>query len=405
MFEEIISSLRRNKMRTALTGFSVAWGIFILIVLLGAGNGLIHSFEGQSRRRALNSMKVTPGWTTMQYKGLESGRRVKLNEADMREMVFANKANIIEALPVVTQSGITISHGQEYVSSSLTGVYPEHPTVEIARQKSGRFINNIDIDECRKVCVIGDKTEEILFPQGGAIGSFVNASGVMYKVIGVYSDDNNGTQSMFIPYTTLMTIYNKEGFVSRILLTTKGLDSEEENDRFENDVRTILSQRRNFSSEDTGAVWIWNRMKNYLQTKGAMDILTTAVWVIGILTLLSGVVGVSNIMLITVKERTHEFGIRKALGAKPRQILALIIIESIVITSIFGYIGMVVGVGATELINTVVENMESEAFTDPTVDMSIAIEATLTLIIAGTLAGFFPARKAVSIKPIEALRG
>jgi len=404
MFEEIISSLRRNKLRTALTGFAVAWGIFILIVLLGAGNGLIHSFEGQSQRRALNSVRVTPGWTSLEYKGLRSGRRIKMTETDLKEVVSQNRDNIIDAMPSINQS-ITLSHGQEYVSTSLEGVYPDHPKVEIVRQKEGRFINHIDINEKRKVCVIGDKTEEMLFPNSSAIGEFVNASGIMYKVVGIYTDSNEGSQQVFVPYTTLMTIYNKQGYIDRMVLTTKGLDSEDLNVQFDNDVRKALSQRRHFNPDDTGAVWIWNRMKNYLQTKGALDILTIAVWVIGILTLISGIVGVSNIMLITVKERTHEFGIRKALGAKPHQILMLIVTESIAITALFGYIGMLAGIGTTEILNLIVEQTESDSFSDPTVDLSIAIEATLTLIIAGTLAGFFPAKKAVSIKPIEALRG
>lgn len=196
----------------------------------------------------------------------------------------------------------------------------------------------------------------------------------------------------------------KEGYINRMTMTTKNLTSIEDNEAFETDVRTLLGKRRNFDKDDTNAVWIWNRMTQYLQVNGALSILKTAIWVIGILTLISGIVGVSNIMLITVKERTHEFGIRKALGAKPRQILVLIVAESIAITALFGYIGMVAGVGATELINMAVEQMDSEAFRDPTVDIKIAIEATLTLIVAGTMAGFFPAKRAVSIKPIEALR-
>lgn len=392
-------------MRTALTGFAVAWGIFILIVLLGAGNGLVHSFEGQSRRKALNSMRIMPGWTSQEYQGLRAGRRIRFDINDFNNVKTGKSSNIIEAMPTVNQSGINLSHGQEYSSTTLTGVYPDHRKVEVIRPKEGRFINQIDINEKRKVCVIGDKTEEVLFPNGGAVGQFVNASGIMYKVVGTYTDSNEGSQATYIPYTTLMTIYNKQGYIDRIFLTTKDLDDEESNEAFEADVREIIGERKHFDPEDTGAMWIWNRMKNYLRTKGAMNILTTAVWVIGILTLISGIVGVSNIMLITVKERTHEFGIRKALGAKPRQILALIVTESIIITAIFGYIGMAVGIGATELINIIVEQTGTEAFSDPTVDLDIAIEATLTLVIAGTLAGFFPAKKAVSIKPIEALRG
>ncbi|MBE6339391.1 MAG: FtsX-like permease family protein [Bacteroidales bacterium] len=405
MFEEIISSLRRNKMRTALTGFAVAWGIFMLIVLLGAGNGLVHAFEADSSKQAMNAMNVTPGWTSIEYKGLKTNRRIRLNEADMDELKRKFDDKIIDILPTVGVGGMKVSYGQEYVSASLNGVYPDFPNVRRIELSKGRFINQIDINEERKVCVLGNKTVDVLFPNDEPTGKFVKVNDLYYKVIGVYTDDNTwGTQDVLVPFSTLSTIYMKEGYINRMTMTTKNLTSIEDNEAFETDVRTLLGKRRNFDKDDTNAVWIWNRMTQYLQVNGALSILKTAIWVIGILTLISGIVGVSNIMLITVKERTHEFGIRKALGAKPRQILVLIVTESIAITALFGYIGMVAGVGATELINMIVEQMDSEAFRDPTVDIKIAIEATLTLIVAGTMAGFFPAKRAVSIKPIEALR-
>lgn len=405
MFDEILSSLRRNKMRTALTGFAVAWGIFMLIVLLGAGNGLVHAFEADSSKQAMNAMNVTPGWTSIEYKGLKTNRRIRLNEADMDELKRKFDDKIIDILPTVGVGGMKVSYGQEYVSASLNGVYPDFPNVRRIELSKGRFINQIDINEERKVCVLGNKTVDVLFPNDEPTGKFVKVNDLYYKVIGVYTDDNTwGTQDVLVPFSTLSTIYMKEGYINRMTMTTKNLTSIEDNEAFETDVRTLLGKRRNFDKDDTNAVWIWNRMTQYLQVNGALSILKTAIWVIGILTLISGIVGVSNIMLITVKERTHEFGIRKALGAKPRQILVLIVAESIAITALFGYIGMVAGVGATELINMIVEQMDSEAFRDPTVDIKIAIEATLTLIIAGTMAGFFPAKRAVSIKPIEALR-
>ncbi|MBR6249664.1 MAG: ABC transporter permease [Bacteroidales bacterium] len=405
MFDEILSSLRRNKMRTALTGFAVAWGIFMLIVLLGAGNGLVHAFEADSSKQAMNAMNVTPGWTSIEYKGLKTNRRIRLNEADMSDLRNKFDDKIIDILPTVSAGGMKVSYGQEYVSTSLNGVYPDYPKVRRIELSKGRFINQIDINEERKVCVLGNKTVDVLFPNDEPVGKFVKVNDLYYKVIGVYTDDNTwGTQEVLVPFSTLSTIYMKEGYINRMTMTTKNLTSIEDNDAFENEVRELLGKRRNFDKDDTNAVWIWNRMTQYLQVNGALGMLKTAIWVIGILTLISGIVGVSNIMLITVKERTHEFGIRKALGAKPRQILVLIVAESIAITALFGYIGMVAGVGATELINMAVEQMDSEAFRDPTVDIKIAIEATLTLIIAGTMAGFFPAKRAVSIKPIEALR-
>ncbi len=392
-------------MRTALTGFAVAWGIFMLIVLLGAGNGLVHAFEADSSKQAMNAMNVTPGWTSIEYKGLRTNRRIRLNGSDINEMKQKFDDKIIDILPTVSAGGMKVSYGQEYVSTSLNGVYPDYPKVRRIELSKGRFINQIDINEERKVCVLGNKTVDVLFPNDEPVGKFVKVNDLYYKVIGIYTDDNTwGTQEVLVPFSTLSTIYMKEGYINRMTMTTKNLTSIEDNDAFENEVRELLGKRRNFDKDDTNAVWIWNRMTQYLQVNGALGMLKTAIWVIGILTLISGIVGVSNIMLITVKERTHEFGIRKALGAKPRQILVLIVAESIAITALFGYIGMVAGVGATELINMAVEQMDSEAFRDPTVDIKIAIEATLTLIIAGTMAGFFPAKRAVSIKPIEALR-
>ncbi len=405
MFEEIISSLRRNKLRTALTGFAVAWGIFMLIVLLGAGNGLVHAFEADASKQAMNAMNITPGWTSVEYKGLQTGRRVRLNEADVSELKQKLSKNIIDILPQVNEGGVTISYGQEYISTSLRGVYPDYPSVQRIDMAQGRFINQIDINEERKVCVLGNKNVEVLFPNDDPVGKFVKVNDLYYKVIGIYTDDNRwGSQEVMVPFTTLSTIYQKDGYINRMVMTTKGLSSVEDNEAFEVEIRSLLGSRRYFDKDDTNAIWIWNRMTQYLQTNGALNILKTAIWIIGLLTLISGIVGVSNIMLITVKERTHEFGIRKALGAKPRQILILIILESIAITALFGYIGMVVGIGATEVINMIVMQMDTPAFRDPTVDIKIALEATLTLVIAGTLAGFFPAKRAVSIKPIEALR-
>ena len=228
----------------------------------------------------------------------------------------------------------------------------------------------------------------------------------------VSNDQGNSEPSeAYIPFSTLQTIYNKGNKLNNILLTTDGLTSIESNEAFEQEYRRVIGANHRFSPDDTSAIWIWNRFTDYLRTMNAMGILRTAIWVIGIFTLLSGIVGVSNIMLITVRERTHEFGIRKALGAKPASILWLIIIESITITTLFGYIGMVAGIGVTEWMDNTFGNQTMDAsmfqakmFSDPTVDLRIAIQATLTLVIAGTLAGFFPARKATKIKPIEALR-
>lgn len=414
LWQEIYGTIKRNKLRTTLTGFAVAWGIFMLIVLLGAGNGIIHAFEQNSSERALNSIRIFPGWTTKSFDGLKEGRRIQLDNRDLAATEEQFTENVISAGATVRQSNVNISFGQEYINASLLGVYPNYTEVETVKSADGRFINHIDLKERRKVIILHKKSAEILFGKTHTdpIGQFVNANGVAYQVVGIYNDQGDRESGeAYIPFSTLQTIYNKGDKLNNIIFTTKGLTDEASNGAFEQEYRKAISVNHRFDPTDDSAIWIWNRFTNYLQALNAMGILRTAIWVIGIFTLLSGIVGVSNIMLITVKERTREFGIRKALGAKPFSILWLIIVESVTITTLFGYIGMVAGIGVTEWMNSTFGNQTMDAgsfqqtmFSDPTVDLSIAIQATLTLIVAGTLAGFFPAKKAVSISPIEALR-
>lgn len=414
IWQEIYSTIKRNKLRTFLTGFAVAWGIFMLIVLLGAGNGLIHAFEQSSSERAMNSIKIYCGWTTKSYDGLKEGRYVRLDNKDLDATERYFPDNVITAGATVWQGNSNVSFGTEYVNISLAGVFPHHTEVEAVKLFKGRFINEIDIRERRKVIILHKKTAEILFDKSHTepIGQFVNAGSVVYQVVGLYNDrGDSGDSPAFLPFTTVQTIYNRGDKLDNIVMTTKNLESEAANNVFEEKYRKVLAAHHRFDPTDHSAIWIWNRFTNYLQQQKGMNILRTAIWIIGIFTLLSGIVGVSNIMLITVKERTREFGIRKALGAKPLSILWLIIVESVTITTLFGYVGMVAGIGATEWMNNAFGNQTMDAgmfsetvFLNPTVDIQIAIQATLTLIIAGTLAGLFPARKAVSIRPIEALR-
>ena len=414
IWPEIYSTIKRNKLRTFLTGFAVAWGIFMLIVLLGAGNGLIHAFEQSASERAMNSIKIFPGWTSKSYDGLKEGRRVQLDNKDVTSSDRSFPDNIIQTGATVSQDNTNLSFGSEYVSLSLMGVYPTYTEVEVAKVIQGRFINDIDIKERRKVIVLHKKTAEILFDKSHTdpIGQFVNAGNVVYQVVGIYNDKgDSGSSAGFIPFSTLQTIYNKGDKLNNLIMTTKNLQTVEDNKEFEARFRKVIGANHRFDPKDDSAIWIWNRFTHYLQQQTGSSILRIAIWVIGIFTLLSGIVGVSNIMLITVKERTREFGIRKALGAKPLSILWLIIVESVTITTIFGYTGMVIGIGATEWMNQTYGNATMDAgmfsetvFLNPTVDLSIAIQATMALIIAGTLAGLFPALKAVRIRPIEALR-
>lgn len=412
-FQEIIGTIQRNKMRTALTGFAVAWGIFMLIVLLGAGNGLLNAMTQQSDNMAMNSMMTWPGWTSKPWRGLKAGREVKFTQKEL-EATRRLDDMVDQITAVLEQAGVTLSYNQDHVSIQLEGHYPKYIDMVDATIKEGRFINEIDIRERRKVIVLHEKTVEMLFGKEKnreAIGKMVNASGLSYRIVGVYSRDGEQQPPAYLPYTTLQLIYNKEDNMSSMAFTTKGVVNEANADEFEERFRRTIAATQQFDPDDRRAVWIWNRIKQYTQQQGAQSILRTAIWVIGIFTLLSGIVGVSNIMLITVRERTREFGIRKALGAKPFSILWLIIIESVTITTLFGYIGMVAGIGVTEWMNISMGEAVMDAgvfkttvFVNPTVDLRIAIQATVTLIVAGTLAGLFPARKAALIRPIEALR-
>lgn len=411
LLQEILGTVMRNKLRTVLTGLSVAWGIFILIVLLGAGNGLIHAFELNSGNVVMNSVKVYPGTTTKPWQGMQEGRNVELEQEDCRLTAVRFPDNIMEVGATVSQNAVDITYGKDHVSITLEGVMPSLVQIEGIKLVEGRFINQLDMQENRKVMVLHKKTVEMLFPRESALGKMIKVNGLAFKVVGIYDDQNFFSPSVYVPYNTLSLLYAKGNLVDNLMFTTRGLTDEKTNDRFEDDFRTMLAHRHQFDASDNGAVWIWNRFTQYLQQQQATSILHIAIWVIGIFTLISGIVGVSNIMLITVRERTHEFGIRKALGASPFSILRLIIAESVLITTFFGYVGMVAGILATEYMDRLfgqqtvdVGVFSATVFHNPTVDISVAIQATLTLIIAGTLAGFFPARKAVMIRPIEALR-
>ena len=412
--QEIYETLKRNKLRTALTGFAVAWGIFMLIVLLGAGNGLLNAFEQQSENMAMNSFQIWPGQTSMPYQGLKEGRNIKLTEKEL-DLTRQMSEHVTHASAILQQGGVNLSYKQDHLSIQLTGVMPNYPETNGLQLKEGRFINQSDMKGKRKIIVVHEKTAEMLLGQekSQAIGKYIFASGIAYQIVGIYTTPmEEFSPTAYLPYTTLQLIYNKGDGVGSLVFLTKDINDLPASETFEKEYRTAISKVKQFDAEDRSAIWVSNRFKQYLQQQTASDLLRTSIWVIGIFTLLSGIVGVSNIMLITVKERTHEFGIRKALGAKPYSILTLIIAESVTITTLFGYIGMIAGIAVTEYMNKVAGEQvmdigvaSATVFVNPTVDLHIAIQATLTLIIAGTLAGFFPARKAVMIRPIEALRG
>ena len=424
LLNEIWATARRNKLRTALTGFAVAWGIFMLIVLLGAGNGLINAQLTQSDRFLSSSMVVFGGETSKPFNGLKEGRSIHLQERDITTTGKEFPA-VIDNVGAQYRTQAVISLGQQYISTSLSGVYPNHTQIDKVQMMLGRFINNIDIREKRKVLVLSNKQAQELLaapsvetsPQQAKrlstlIGRSVNVGSFAFKIVGIYKENENGRADAFSSYSTIKNIYGANtDDAGRIEFTFHGLSTETENEAFEADYRARLNTSHQAAPDDESAVWLWNRYTQNLQMETGISIIRLALWIVGLFTLLSGIVGVSNIMLITVKERTHEFGIRKAIGAKPWSILKLIIIESVIITTVFGYIGMLLGIGANEWMNATIGHTKVDAglfkatmFVDPTVGIDVCIEATLVMVIAGTIAGLIPAFKASRIRPIEALR-
>jgi len=417
LFLEIWESLKRNKLRTALTGFAVAWGIFMLIVLLGAGNGLMNAFMFNGRDFASNTMMIFGGYTTKPYDGLEQGRDINLNDKDIElteSQLFVNHIDDVTAN--ITQGPYPMVWKNKSVSVSLSGSYPKIAEMDKITIEEGRFINNIDMQQRRKTAVIATSHAKQLL-NGGTdyayfLGKQLKIGNSMYKIVGIYkAQENMRNNDVYVPFTTMQMLTNNYNYEDHIVFTFHGLNTEQENEEFERQYRAVLNQSHRAAPDDDGALWIWNRFTQNMQMDKGTSILRKALWIIGILTLLGGIVGVSNIMLITVKERTHEFGIRKAIGATPASIMKLIVAESVTITALFGYIGMILGLVACEIMDATVGKSSLEmfgekvsVFVDPTVGLDVAFGVTLVLIIAGTIAGLSPALKAARIRPIEALR-
>ena len=414
LIKEIWSTSKRNKLRTSLTGFAVAWGIFMLIFLLGAGNGLINAQLQQSTRFLANSMRVFPGETSKAYKGLKEGRSITLND---RDILISNQTYgqyVDDVGGRLEQYNVNINYGDNYVASqSLVGVAPTHPKIDKTELIAGRFINEIDMKDQRKNVVLSrSQAKELCKDYRSLVGKNVKISNLNFQVVGIYKDDEsrNNTEA-FIAYSTIKTIYAKGDDAGSLEFTIKNLKTKEDNEKFEKNYRASINNNHQAAPDDDRTIWLWNRYMDNIQMNQGIAIMQTALWIVGLFTLLSGIVGVSNIMLITVKERTREFGVRKAIGAKPWSILKLIITESIIITSFFGYIGMVCGVAANEIMDATIGHttvdtglFKAAMFVNPTVGLGTCIGATITIVIAGTIAGLIPAIKAARIRPIEALR-
>jgi putative ABC transport system permease protein len=409
--EEIIATLRQNKLRTVLTGLSVSWGIFILIVLLGAGNGLKNGVSSNFSDRATNSVQIWSGTSSLPYKGLKSGRSLNFAERQLTDI----DQNLVEMghQTGVIDKHLTITYKNDFGNYGIKGVDPRYNGIFKLKFETdgGRFINYSDLKSNSKVVVLDKKIAEVLFKDKPALGKYVRIGDVMFRVVGINSKkERYGDGNAYIPFSTAQLIFNPDRKFYNIAMTVNGLKTKDANDKFNDKLTNTMSQSLRFDPKDKQALNLWNSQRDYIETMKIFDGISIFVSIIGIFTLIAGIVGVSNIMLVSVKERTREIGIRKAIGAPPRTILNSIILESILITTVFGYIGMVMGVGLTEIVNYVMEQSAAgggdgmSVFKDPTVQLSYALISTGILIVSGVIAGYMPARRAVRIKPVEAMR-
>jgi putative ABC transport system permease protein len=411
IWQEIFSTIRKNKLRTFLTGFSVAWGIFMLMVLLGSGNGLQNGVKYEFADNAINIMWLWTGETSVPYQGLKEGREIKFNNQDYD--FLTTKAKDIEQVSsrFFLRGDITYSYGKEYGSFSTSTCHPSLMDMEKIKLTQGRFINDLDMNEFRKVIVIGEDIRKALFKDADPMGKYIKIGSVPFKVIGVSKDPKStDNRQAYMPFTTAQRLFNGGDRVHNFTVTTKMVKTTQEAEAIDKEVRAQMAKRHEFDPEDKRAMGSFNMLTEYIRTMKIFAAIKMFVWIIGIGTLIAGIVGVSNIMLILVKERTREIGVRKALGATPGSVIGLVLMESILITTVAGYLGLILGVGLMEMLNFGLEQMFAQGggnqvfFRNPTVDFTTAVSATLILVVSGALAGYIPARKAANVKPIEALR-
>ncbi|MCM1356326.1 MAG: ABC transporter permease [Staphylococcus sp.] len=400
---EIMATLRNNKLRTALTGFAVSWGIFLLIVLLSVSRGLVNGMESMFGQRDTETVSIRGGYAQKAFRGLKENRRVKLKDADLGVLASQNANVLSEVTAQISNDTAKVTSSKDYLTGGYRGVYPSEIRNSGLDMIKGRFINQNDINQRRRVAVINEVSAKTLFGDNDPIGQLVKISDLSFTIVGTYKQE--WRRDVYIPYSTARAMSGGSDKVDNITVKLSNVKTLEESENAEKGFRSTLGRQHTFAEDDSGSLWIWNRFSDYLTTSTAMGAIGMAVWIIGLLTMLSGIVGVSNIMFVSVRERTHEIGVRRAIGAKPRSILRQIILESVAITTLFGYIGIVLGMLVSEGIGILVESGgDRSPLKDPTVDIAIAIQVTVVLIIAGALAGLFPAMKSLKIKPVEALR-
>lgn len=408
--QEILSTLKQNKLRAIMTGFSVAWGIFMLILLLGSGNGLQHGMENNFRGTAKNALWIWSRQTQVSYKGLQAGRRIQFTNEDYNHLanMFDDDISNISGRFRRWGSG-TVTYKDQYGDYDLEGVRPEFQHIQIVDMVQGRYLNQMDMNEYRKVAILSLPVKKALFKDEDPIGKYIRISKVPFMVVGIFENpERRDEEKIYIPVNTAQRVFNGNNQLSDLAISTNAL-TVAENKRIEEAVRTTLMKRHRVAPDDKQAIGIWNTLEHFKQAQGVFSGIRMFVWVIGIMTIIAGIVGVSNIMIILVKERTKEIGIRKAIGATPWSVIRLVLSESVFITSVSGFLGLVFGMGLLSAVSMVLQRVAENSpnveniFYNPTANVSVVTSALVVLIVAGLIAGFVPARKAAGIKPIEAL--
>ncbi|MBX2878011.1 MAG: ABC transporter permease [Saprospiraceae bacterium] len=400
-WQEIFSSIRRHKLRTILTALGVFWGIFMLVILLGAGQGLQNGVAYEFRDDAINSVWVRRGTTSMPYQGLPKGRRIVFNNDNYDYLSEFESVDALTGRYYLSGGNQMVRYGKKSLSFTTTGVHPGHKVIENSILVEGRFINERDIQEVRKVVVIGLPVQRELFAEQNPIGEMISIGGISYKIIGVYKDigGEEEMRTLYIPISTAQKVYAGTENLHQLIFTVDGLSVEETNQLTEI-IRKDLARQLQFDPADRRALYVFNQAESYQEFMNLFTAIRIFVWFVGLGSIIAGVIGVSNIMLIVVKDRTKEIGIRKALGATPYSIVSMILQEAVFITAIAGYLGLLSGVGVIFLMR----EMEVEYFRNPTVNLGVAVAATVVLILAGALAGLMPALQAARINPVVAMK-
>ncbi len=406
-WQEIFETISKNKLRTFLTGLSVASGIFILVILLGFNSGIENGVRSQFEQDATNRISIWTGVTTKEHKGLNPGRYIQMRNSDFNETSLKYKENIEYKTGLYSIWGGQLTYKNESGNYRVEGSHPDQQFIENEDMLLGRFINNKDVEEINKVAVIGNQIQKDLFKGADPVGKQVKIFGINFTIVGVFTDPGGTREEnrVFIPITTSQQVFNAGDRLRSIVYTVKMSDNFDDavalsmamSENLEQDIKAKYS----VAPDDRSAVRVNNTLEEAKKIYGLIDTIRMVFWFIGIGTIIAGVVGVSNIMLIVVKERTKEIGIRKAIGALPSSIIGMILQESIFITAIAGFVGLFAGVGLLEIVSPLVE---TDFIKFPQVDFNTSITTVIILIVAGTLAGYIPARRAANIKPIVALR-